>query len=200
MNPKDNIKNQGRIHYVTGTCTNADKQYVRLHLYSDTQVDPATVRPESVLRESLKLLKLREAEGEIYDSIRDQYMSICQDLKLQGILTPFAIQVRESMAISALRARIGGEQEPKIDIQTFSDCLLHLSSLYNLNPDQPRELEFAVYRFLFWSALANFRPEETHHVNSALAKISSCHDHNCVRHALRAQTAVNAGDYFSYFR
>jgi SAC3 family protein LENG8/THP3 len=200
MTSIEQIGKSDSIQYVTGTCTDIDKPYVRLHLYFDTQPDPATIRPESVLRESLRLVIRREAEGEAYDLIRDQYMSICQDMKLQGIMSAFAVEVRESMAVAALRARISREEGVRIDIQTFSDCLLHLSSLYHRNPDQPRELEFSIYRFLFWSALACSRPEEAQHVNSALKAISSDRDKACVRHALRIQSAVGLGDYYTYFK
>ncbi len=130
----------------------------------------------------------------------EQYMSICQDMRLQGIVSPFAIEVRESMAMSALAARIPAESGVRMDMQTFSDCLLHLSALYVKNPDQPRELEFTVYRFLFWAALAHNRPEESQHVNAAAAALSARRCEACVQHAFRIQAAASVGDYNSYFR
>ena len=185
-----------------GTSSTIEKPYVRLHISSDEQPDPSTIRPEHVLHKSLMSIIQKEEDGELsYDSLWEQYMSICQDMRIQGIVSSFAVRVRESMAMSALRARIRGEHGlQRLDMQTFSDCLLHLSALYNINQGQPRELEFSVYRFLFWSALALARPEEAPHANVAAAAISNRRDQLMVRHAFRIQAAVNTGDYVTYFR
>jgi hypothetical protein len=87
-----------------------------------------------------------------------------------------------------------------MDLQTFSDCLLHLLSLYGTNQGQPRELEFAVYRFIFWVALSQQRPEESVHVTSAALALIPYADIASVRHALSIQSAVCVGDYCRYFR
>lgn len=133
---------------IIGTCEEVEKRYVRL----TRQPDPASIRPERVLLKALESVERREREGEKYEARMDSLMAICQDLKLQQINSALTVSVRELMAVYAMRDRTkakGGGLE--IDISSFSDAILHLHSLYEENPGQPRELEFAVYR---WSPQA----------------------------------------------
>ena len=131
---------------IVGTCEEVEKSYVRL----TRQPHASSIRPERVLRMSLESVLRREAEGEDYEARMDSLMSICQDLRLQQINNELTVTVRELMAVYALRDRARGKSgKLEVDISSFSDAILHLKTLYEANPGQPRELEFAVYRFAF---------------------------------------------------
>jgi hypothetical protein len=136
---------------IVGTCTEVERRYVRVQ----SQPDPGTVRPASVLQKALKAVARREAAGEPYQDTNDFYMSICQDLRLQQIETELTVAAREGFALCAMRARMGHPGEDKtLDVKALCDCFLHLRALYARNPGQPRQLEFDVYRFLLWLGLA----------------------------------------------
>jgi hypothetical protein len=136
---------------IVGTCEEVEKSYVRL----TRQPHASSIRPERVLRMSLQSVLRREAEGEDYEARMDSLMSICQDLKLQQIDNDLTVTVRELMAVYALRDRARGKSgKLEVDISSFSDAILHLKTLYEANPGQPRELEFAVYRFAFQLSLS----------------------------------------------
>ena len=182
---------------IVGTCTEVERRYVRVQ----SQPDPKTVRPASILQRSLQAVARREAAGEAYDDTGDFYMSICQDLRLQQIEDKLTVEAREGFAICAMRARVGHPGEEKgMDTKALSDCLLHLHSLYGKNARQPRQLEFAVYRFLMWLGLtAKGAPDATAHLNSSLKELAAFSPHPAVSHATDVMAAVLAGDSRRYF-
>jgi hypothetical protein len=136
---------------IVGTCTEVERRYVRVQ----SQPDPGSVRPASVLQKALKAVARREEAGEPYQDTNDFYMSICQDLRLQQIETELTVAAREGFALCAMRARMAPPGEDKtLDVKALCDCFLHLRALYARNPGQPRQLEFDVYRFLLWLGLA----------------------------------------------
>jgi len=58
-----------------GTCQDLEKQYLRL----TTMPDPSQVRPESILKKSLKMLKKKWKNKEAdYNQINEQFRSIRQ--------------------------------------------------------------------------------------------------------------------------
>jgi len=182
---------------IVGTCTEVERRYVRVQ----SQPDPKTVRPASILQRSLQAVARREAAGEAYDDTGDFYMSICQDLRLQQIEDKLTVEAREGFAICAMRARVGLPGEDKgMDTKALSDCLLHLHSLYGKNARQPRQLEFAVYRFLMWLGLtATGAPDATAQLNSSLKELAAFSPHPAVSHATDVMAAVLAGDSRRYF-
>lgn len=67
---------------IVGTCTNLEKPYFRL----GADPDPAKVRPEHILKQSLKMLKKKWKNKEVeYRYMEEQFKSIRQDLVVQGI-------------------------------------------------------------------------------------------------------------------
>lgn len=76
------IEEMSKKNKIVGTCTNLEKPYFRL----GADPDPAKVRPESVLNQSLKMLKNKWKNKEVeYRYMEEQFKSIRQDLVVQGI-------------------------------------------------------------------------------------------------------------------
>lgn len=76
------LEEMARKHKIVGTCTNLEKPYFRL----GADPDPAKVRPEHVLKQSLKMLKNKWKKKDVeYRYMEDQFKSIRQDLIVQGI-------------------------------------------------------------------------------------------------------------------
>lgn len=76
------IEEMSKKNKIVGTCTNLEKPYFRL----GADPDPAKVRPESVLKQSLKMLKSKWKNKEVeYRYMEEQFKSIRQDLVVQGI-------------------------------------------------------------------------------------------------------------------
>ena len=88
---------------VRGTCERLEKSYFRL----TSAPDPGTVRPEAVLRAALRRLRSREVAGDAnkytYHYLNDQLKAIRQDLVVQRLRTPFAVEAYEHHARVALR-------------------------------------------------------------------------------------------------
>ena len=88
-----------------GTCERLEKSYFRL----TSAPDPGTVRPEArAARVALRRLRSREVAGEIankytYHYLNDQLKAIRQDLVVQRLRTPFAVEAYEHHARVALR-------------------------------------------------------------------------------------------------
>ena len=66
-------------HTIIGTCTDLEKQYLRL----TTIPNPSNVRPEQILKKSLKMLKKKWKNNDAdYNYISEQFRSIRQVLAL----------------------------------------------------------------------------------------------------------------------
>ena len=182
---------------IVGTCQEVERRYVRVQ----SQPEAASVRPVEVLRQSLLAVARREAACEPYADTGDFYMSICQDLRLQGIEDETAVAAREAFALCAMRARVGPPGENAgMDVKTLSDCLLHLNTLYARNPGQPRQLEFAVYRFLMWLGLtASGRSDTYAQLTASLKALAAYSPHLAVKHASDVMSSVVLGDAHRYF-
>jgi SAC3 family protein LENG8/THP3 len=73
FNPSASLEQMVEILVVKGTCTQVEKSYFRL----TSAPDPADVRPEHVLKESLKMLKKKWNHKSIdYKYIDDQFRSL----------------------------------------------------------------------------------------------------------------------------
>jgi hypothetical protein len=70
-----NIEEMAKNNIIIGTCTDLEKQYLRL----TTLPNPSQVRPEHVLKKSLKMLKKKWKNNEAdYNYISEQFRSIRQ--------------------------------------------------------------------------------------------------------------------------
>jgi len=84
---------------VKGTCQTVEKPYFRL----TGPPNPAEVRPEEVLEESLKLMQKKwKRRLNDYRYIDEQFRSIRQDLTVQRIQNSLTVRVYETHARIAL--------------------------------------------------------------------------------------------------
>ena len=84
-----------------GTCTDLEKPYFRL----GADPNPAKVRPEHILKKSLKMLKNKWSKNEApYRYMEEQFKSIRQDMTVQRIHSNFIVDVYETHARVAVEA------------------------------------------------------------------------------------------------
>ncbi len=168
---------------IKGTCTKLEKQYFRL----STAPDPATVRPEEILKQALKMVKRkwRTKEAE-YAYICDQLRSIRQDMVLQRIKSEFAVEVYETHARIALECR---------DISHFNQCQTQLDELYNFGLHGHCE-EFLAYRILY-AGLHGMQIELMLILKKLTLRDKKA---ECVQHALKVVRALSDNNYFALFR
>lgn len=95
---------------IVGTCTQLEKNYLRL----TSAPDPSTVRPLHVLKQTLELLKEKWSSESNYAYICDQFKSMRQDLTVQRIRDDFTVRVYE------IHARIALE---KVSKETATGCV-----------------------------------------------------------------------------
>ncbi|KAK9450205.1 SAC3/GANP/Nin1/mts3/eIF-3 p25 family-domain-containing protein [Limtongia smithiae] len=168
---------EGEPTAIVGRSTQLEKKYLRL----TSAPDPATVRPLSVLRETLELLKRKWRSEQNYAYICDQFKSMRQDLTVQLIQNEFTVNVYEIHARIALERGDQGE---------YNQCQTQLRSLYAQKIAGHPE-EFAAYRILYLlhtrnrSAMSELLIELTPRERADAA----------VRHALAVQRALEEADY-----
>jgi len=122
---------------LVGTCTTLEKSFRRL-----TSIpDPREVRPFTVLKKTLKLLKRKWKKNKDYGYSESQFRSLRQDILVQGIQESnpeFAIEVYETHARVCLEAN---------DFAQFSQCQTQLSQLFEKH-DLGSKAEFCAYKIL----------------------------------------------------
>ena len=167
---------------VQGTCTDLEKEYLRL----TSAPDPATVRPEHVLKRSLEWAKDQWKERSDYRYTCEQLKSIRQDLTVQVIRNAFTVEVYETHARIALE---NGDHEE------FNQCQNQLRGLYSDSLPGCKE-EFAAYRILYCMFT-----KSTADLANVMASLSSqsC-KHPAVAHALSMQKAWALSNYHRFFR
>ncbi|WLF76777.1 hypothetical protein PVL30_000481 [Lodderomyces elongisporus] len=106
-----------------GTCLALEKDYLRL----TSAPDPAKVRPQSVLEQSIGFVKNKYSEMEspqkAYDYIKNQLKSIRQDLTVQHIKNEFTVYIYEQNARFSIKHN---------DLGEFNQCQTQLKYLYHL--------------------------------------------------------------------
>ena len=91
INPCNNIK---------GVSNKLEKQYLRL----TSAPNPSQIRPLQVLKKALEhVLTMHVSDPDDYAPVCEQFKSIRQDLKVQGINNRFAAHVYETHARIALQ-------------------------------------------------------------------------------------------------
>ena len=110
VSPHMNLTQKTKALTVIGTCTDLEKPYFRL----GGDPDPSKVRPEYILKKSLKMLHDKWAlRTSPYRYIEEQFKSLRQDMTVQRLHSDFVVQVYETHARIALQA---------FDIDQFNQC------------------------------------------------------------------------------
>ena len=167
---------------VQGTSTSLEKEYLRL----TSAPDPATVRPEHILKCSLQWAKDKWKERSDYRYTCEQLKSIRQDLTVQVIRNAFTVEVYETHARIALE---NGDHEE------FNQCQNQLRGLYNDSLPGCKE-EFTAYRILY----SMFTKSTADLANVLLGLPVEMRKHPAVAHALQMQKAWALGNYHRFFR
>eukprot|EP00727_Mastigamoeba_balamuthi_P010861 m51a1_g6398 hypothetical protein (689) ;mRNA; r:216130-219215 len=170
---------------VVGTCTDLEKRYFRL----TSKPDPATVRPESVLHQSLRHARDKWEQNRDYVWMCEQLKSIRQDLTVQHIKNDFTTEVYE------YHARIALENG---DIGEFNQCQTQLVELHKDPANKGHHQEFVAYRVLY-----NIGTNNRSALNELMAFILSSPEQLAsdpdVSLSLRILSAVNTGNYVRFF-
>ncbi|KAK0746497.1 SAC3/GANP/Nin1/mts3/eIF-3 p25 family-domain-containing protein [Schizothecium vesticola] len=167
---------------VVGTCQDLEKRYLRL----TAAPNPSVVRPESVLRKTLELLKRKWRKEQNYNYICDQFKSMRQDLTVQRIRNEFTVEVYE------IHARIALE---KGDLGEYNQCQTQLKALYQQGI-KGKPLEFKAYRILYFIHTANRTA-----LNDVLADLTTAEkSERAIKHALGVRSALALGNYHRFFQ
>lgn len=141
---------------IVGTSTTLEKPYLRL----TERPNPSSVRPLSVLKKSLALMREKKHSGAPWkEYLSGQMQSIRQDIIIQAIADEFALEVYETNARWCL------EHD---DIPEFKRCLLRIDEFYNhLDLTSEHQDEFSCYALLF-----HLLPEDFPSLNAELATLA----------------------------
>lgn len=165
-----------------GTCQDLEKRYLRL----TAPPKASLVRPESVLRRTLELLKQKWRKEQNYAYICDQFKSMRQDLTVQTIRNEFTVEVYE------IHARIALE---KGDLGEYNQCQTQLKALYERGI-KGKSLEFKAYRILYFIHTANRSA-----LNGAIADLTTAEKaERPIKHALDVRSALALSNYHRFFR
>ena len=141
---------------IVGTSTTLEKPYLRL---TERPV-PSSVRPLSVLKKSLALMREKKRNGAPWkEYLAGQMQSIRQDIIIQAIADDFALDVYETNARWCLE---------NDDIAEFKRCLLRIDEFYNhLDLTSEHQDEFSCYSLLY-----HLLPEDFPSLNADLAALA----------------------------
>ncbi|KAH6608383.1 hypothetical protein Trco_001729, partial [Trichoderma cornu-damae] len=167
---------------IVGTSEVLEKKYLRL----TAPPVPSNVRPETVLRQTLDLLKKKWIKESNYSYVCDQFKSMRQDLTVQRIRNEFTVSVYE------IHARIALE---KGDIGEYNQCQTQLRSLYAMGL-KGNPIEFKAYRILYFIHTANRTG-----LNDTLADLTAAEkEEKPIKHALSVRSALALGNYHKFFQ
>lgn len=167
---------------IVGTCETLEKKYLRL----TAPPVPSMVRPETILQQTLDLLKKKWRKEGNYSYICDQFKSMRQDLTVQHVKNDFTVSVYE------IHARIALE---KGDIGEYNQCQTQLRSLYALGL-KGNPIEFKAYRILYFIHTANRTG-----LNDTLTDLTAAEKkERAIRHALDVRSSLALGNYHRFFQ
>lgn len=167
---------------IIGRCQKLEKNYFRL----TAPPNPDTVRPLSVLRKALDLLKKKWRSENNYNYVCDQFKSMRQDLTVQHIRNEFTASVYE------IHARIALE---KGDLGEYNQCQTQLQALYRMQLGG-HPMEFKAYRILYFIYTRNQTA-----INDTLADLTPAEKADpAVKHALDVRSALALGNYHRFFK
>ncbi|KAL1868214.1 hypothetical protein VTK73DRAFT_3807 [Phialemonium thermophilum] len=167
---------------VVGTSTALEKPYLRL----TSAPVPSQVRPEHILKQSLKLIKEKWKQTNNYSYACDQLKSMRQDLTVQRIRNDFTVAVYETHARIALEVK---------DLGEYNQCQTQLWALYKLGL-KGNPMEFKAYRILYFIHTANRTA-----LNDALADLTTAEKAEpIIKHALDVRSALALGNYHRFFQ
>jgi hypothetical protein len=170
---------------IIGTCQELEKQYLRL----TTIPDPSQVRPESVLKKSLKILKekwkLKQTDYNYFD---EQFRSIRQDMTIQHIQNEFTVKVYEINARIALECH---------DIDQFNQCQTKLINLYESGL-KGKETEFLAYRIIYMG-LHKIK-YDMEYLLKKFRKDPKMKNTCEISHALKTHRVLNDNNFFEFFK
>ena len=214
------VDDDGELDFtVAGTCEVLEKKYLRL----TSEPDPATVRPELVLRQAVEMIVAKRQSWELlgddgdagrahYIYLWEQMKSIRQDLTVQRIRNDFTVQVYE------MHARICLEYS---DMTEFNQCTAQLGQLYlrrgepgvhsplpdrSHDPSSPRyeeELgEREVQReFIAYNLLYNVgKQADTNVADIMLDLTADDRASEYIAHALQVREATALRNYSKFFK
>ena len=172
---------------IIGTCTDLEKTYYRMTEHPD----PSQVRPEYILKKSLKMLteKWKKKTGD-YLYVSEQFRSIRQDLTVQQIQNEFSIKVYETHARIALES---------YDLPQFNQCQTALIPLYDKGI-KGNSNEFFAYRILY---TALYEKNEMINIMALIKEKFQKKKKKYpseIEHAIKTLKALNEPNYFAFFK
>eukprot|EP01111_Echinosteliopsis_oligospora_P018823 TRINITY_DN8846_c0_g1_i1.p1 TRINITY_DN8846_c0_g1~~TRINITY_DN8846_c0_g1_i1.p1 ORF type:complete len:508 (+),score=131.02 TRINITY_DN8846_c0_g1_i1:105-1526(+) len=167
---------------VQGFCQDLEKPYLRL----TSAPDPATVRPEPVLKKTVTMLRDTYKAHHDYEYVCEQLKSVRQDLTVQRIKNKFTVDVYELHARTALENG---------DLGEYNQCQTQLKELYK--EGLPGNVsEFTAYRLLYFLCI-----DTVGDLAKALTEIpSSMRKTQAVDHAMLVISALSANNYNKLFK
>ena len=151
--------------------------------------NPSQIRPETILKKSLKHIKdkWRNKEKD-YNYINEQLRSIRQDMTIQRIQNDFTVKVYETHARIALES---------MDTDQFNQCQTKLIELYKLG-FKGHEIEFLAYRIIYLS-LYNVKYDKENLLKEVKQdkKLKGKFE---IEHAIKILKALNDNNYFLFFK
>ena len=181
---------------VKGTCTNLEKNYLRLTAPPRAEL----VRPEPILKQHLTNLKAERLSKNKRDYawFCSQFKALRQDLTVQRIISAFTVDVYET------HARVALEEN---DLNEYNQSQTQLKELYLKLKDDTEALknvkEFLSLRLIYYVFLTgNKKYEEgSSDISNMLLTLTPEHRQDpSVAHALKVRSAVADHNYHLFFR